>query len=347
MKKILLSILLLTSIVVAKDTLYCYQGLTTGSNTGADTTNAWQDLQTALDNADSTDVVKVKIFGGCSFTMTVPFDVDAKSGTITSDRIEFIGVNNSWVEDGTIVWFNANDAVTYCLTTMTANYVEFRNIGFKKATVANVNMSTGDNYIFNNCQSDSGVHGWYGTGGSTGNKFINCSMSDNDSNGIYNIGNGTNRFVYCSCNRNGFSGAHPVASDNIFYGCEFIGNLRMAVRSLTYDIYNCVLDGYNVSNDTGLGFVASHYLVVANRITNFNLGYNGSTTRFGYALYNTFYGNADDTSNVQRTRFLTLKGVQTNSFGVGADDGYLDKSAGKHNLKVGAIGKFIPVRLRN
>lgn len=233
------------------------------TNNGNSTGTAWKTLQKAADTAVAGDKV---LFQAGTEVLTSTVDLDTNSG-VTSAFIEFVGVNSSWVEDGTRHIIDGNNAVSNLIWISGGRkFVLFRNFDFRRATGHGINASTyanNDYFHFYYCR--------FANNGSTGiitsdtrlnqPKYFGCVFENNGSHGVqFSAG----EFNFCTSRNNGGSGYYSYARDvnghTVFYNCISNHNTGRAFlfdgyNSSGWAMYNCVgdgngLDGFDVTNSS-------------------------------------------------------------------------------------------------
>lgn len=243
--------------------------------------------------------------------------IDNNSGD-PDEPISLVGVNASWVEDGTLAVLDANDIATYNVDTAGTDYLHFRNIHGAGAA----------------------SHGWTCTAGSTiYSHWENCIASGSGGDGF---GGGTAGFLYSTFHRckaydiagtYGFYTLYSGLSHCIAYNCAtgfypYIGGgmAGCAAFSCTTGIrtgqgtvlYNCLAD----DNTTGISIFVAGTSLVGCRVTNNTTGIGGSDAVWyeKYCFYggntaNWTYDNGEDTVDGESTRTIS---------DVAADIGYID-----------------------
>ena len=269
--------------------------------------------------------------------------VDTNSGDPSAGTpISVIGVNASWVEDGTRALLDCDSIAT--------NGILFDNI---------------DGWIFENFEVANAVGD--GILPATDNvyyhSFLNCYVHDCGGDGWAQSTAGSKRFTYCiwtNCystnNVNGWdfpsSGQMAGCSGNDNSARGVVTALGLSLRDCMFNdntddglhlyygssVHNCIMDG-----NTGDGIYASHgpNLVMASRITNNGAyGINASSALI-WAPFNYVNGNTSGRTNGSIID-TTWKGVETvlpaTHLTAKAAYGYMDRANGDWTLKVGAEG---------
>jgi hypothetical protein len=334
MNKFLVSLLVLFSVSFGA-TYYCHLGLATGDDNGTTSANAWRTLQKAVDGTNGTQPTAgdmVLVYN--QETTTANVDFDGPNGTRAGGYVKFVGVNSSWVNDGTRFKIAAGTGVERAIVG-TSEYLWIENAEL--------------------CDADQ--WGIFNLG--TGSMVIRCYIHDNGLDGIY-ITNTTVSVLNCKSSSNGRHGIFYSTQNSYFEYDTLIQNANCAIdfddqtyqtvkNCIIHDngngytqirgvgnsskIINNVIDGTDQTNDTGLTFSATCFgaKVVGNRFTNMNLGIKGVGT-IGEMKYNYFDDNTTDTLVCAK---LSDPGISsTNLFNLDVDDGYTN--VGAHNFSIKA-----------
>lgn len=260
--------------------------------------------------------------------------IDTNSGS-SGSPITLIGVNASWMEDGTLAILNGGSAATNGISSIAKAQYVVRNLratattgaGFSSASV--VSML----WLFRKCKADScgggGFAGyWYDT------TFEECVASANTGFGIVAYRGGSIQF--CVATGNSDQAILCWATTTPVIGCVSYGNTA-------YNYYfqaggpfiNCVSYGgtgvaqFNPTNGA---------IIVGCRIVG-SSGYGlTGTSGFTYPVVretrNVFYGNA--TSDLRYiTSAVTSYGDGANHISDPADDGMVDSDHGDFNVATG------------
>lgn len=228
-------------------TYYCDCDLTTGNNDGTTQANAWQTLQRAIDGTDGTqptagDTVLCK--GTDSISAAI--DMDGGSGTYNGGYLKFVGVNASWVNDGTyFVIDGGSNTIDGIYHSQTKPFIWLENIKIQHCDgTAGINSAAAyaDEWIFNNvwvysCDGHgmSGLYFRY-------TKFFRCRFTDNTGDGVYRFGLNP-RFHYCEFMGNTGDGIDIYSASSVFNGCIFHNNGAWGVDSISLaDFINCIFD---------------------------------------------------------------------------------------------------------
>lgn len=207
--------------------------------------------------------------------------IDTNAGTDTSP-IRIVGVNSSWVEDGTTPVFDGGDKATNCFLG-SKNYSYWRNVHGKDSTASvwkSVNLSR-----FLNCVAEgAGAHGWdtlYG-------EFHLCKAFDCSSYGFYGNYQSYANCVAYNCGTYGFYVYQGSAMGCVAFECSGSGGFYVSNAAL----FNCVSD----SNSSGVVLGSGTTQIVACRITN-NTSYGINSSRPTHDPYCFYSGNGANFSS--------------------------------------------------
>jgi len=318
-------------------TLYADFDLTTGGNTGVDATNAWQSLADVVSGGSGTapaagDTVLCK--GTDTLSATVAWTL-AGSGT---SRTKLIGVNSSWVNDGTMAIIDGNGGAFTGVTLNNADNIYWENI-----RVTNCGTTTSHDGI--SCITSGSYYMW----------FHNCRFDNNAGNG-FDGGGGLSRYsllTNCRFDNNGLYGATGFRYSCWFWGCRADNNSSRGfngygsgfARCIAHDngaqgiyvyacepVFDCVAHG-NTSDGIRHTYGSAANAVIGCRSTLNSIGVSGNTTQLIPLLY--YYGDANTTdgANYQAGPQVTMDGTDT-------DYGYNDLTtdAEDFSLATGATG---------
>lgn len=251
-------------------TFYVYSGAT-GLNNGTTTDDAWVSIASAIAALGTTiaagDIIKVR------GTQNVGM-VDINGKTNTGKFYKFIGVNASWVDDGTKAIITANGAAAYAMRTVTSacSGFYFKNFGFTGGTSGGWNTSIATtHFFFDNCSfySNTGV-GLEGASNLSACILYKCSFYSNTTVGFRRFGNNTIAVLVHSYS-NGAQGASCNGGNLIVINGIFRDNTADAVLvdsssgSPEYFI-NCVADG-NGQDGFDVNATSIMFFALLNRIT--------------------------------------------------------------------------------
>lgn len=326
-------------------------------NASGDYSNAWTTLQRAIDGTNGTqpgagDTVHLKSAGsGDDETLAATIDVDGTSGSLASGRAKFIGVNSSWVNDGTRYVINANSKTNGLLCAGSYKHVE--NIEIYGAS--------GDGVDWTNVY-------WYGW------LLKNVVSRDNTGSGFdlyYSEDDDINGFIECQAYDNGGGGfiapyksvfmLHCVAHSNTgngFEGCEGNGSIILkgclSYKNTLANFNKKTKSGYifdSVLDDSvdGIQTSGDSLFVSGCRITNGSAYGVDATASSIVDLYNCYLGgNTTDDINSGNVTKLLHKGVATvTEDGSDTLQGYtsVTDSAENYNLSSSATQRRIAIDL--
>lgn len=319
-----------------------------GADNGTTQANAWTTLQRAIDGAGvgatqpaAGDIVYCRAGGGNDETLAAATDFDGNSGSASTGYVKYIGVNSSWVADGTRYVLNGNSAATDCVT-LTSNYIWFQNIEVKNATGDGFDLQVGggDSAVFVNCYSHTnGSDGWRAGTSVVKLIFINSIAYNNSNDGIETGASNALVLGFVSY-QNGargifaYGGGACYAYNKIFDNGNSSNNIDIAGRDDAL-IINNVIDGTNQTGETGINCsnTTDRTRIFFNRITNCATGIDagGVSQLFGWNL---FHNNTADTANAAFLEAIPYEATtDTNQYDPDADDGYNATGTFDYNLK--------------
>ena len=314
-----------------------------GSNTGADWTNAWTSMASAISTAAAGDTVYMR------GTQTLSANMDfSASGTPAGGFIKFIGCNAAGNVDGTRFKLNCNSGAR-SLRYMNQDYIWLQNVEVYASTGNGIALNSGQqNGVFINVLSrDNGGDGWYGYYYGDG-LFINCGATGNTGDGFDAIYK-PSYFVGCYSFDNGGDGY--VSSSNgemqTFVNCLACNNGLdgFNTRWLKVAFYGCVADN---NDDNGISGDDNLVMVLGCRIT--NNGNDGSgyglsllADKLGVYGWNFFNGNQDGITSGNWNAIGYKDNADTNE--TSGTEGYTDASNGDYNLTTDATLRSVEVEL--
>lgn len=329
-----------------------------GSDTGADWTNAWSTLQRAIDGTNGTqpavgDTVYCAHGTGDDETLSVKIDVDGNEGSITTGWIKFIGVNSSHVNDGTRYIINGDSAAVNCLSwTVSKDYIFFENFEFKNATSTGVDGAalacTG--IVFINCTShNNGAHGWNIYFCSYGSQLIRCSAYLNSLTGFYSPRAAT--LAFCVSRDNSQNGMILSYFAGLIYGCVVFDNTHNGIDDVQNSmLVNSVIDN-NVLWAIDRRNTTHSPVLIGNRITNNDTAsYGGIQCRDDVLLYgwNYFEDNTVNLDSDALAEVIRYDGADTNDAdNADTNEGYVSTTEGSedYNLRSDASMRRVAIQL--
>ena len=307
----------------------------TGSDTGAEQTNAWTSLQRAIDGTNGTqptagDIVKCRADGtSADETITVLIDIDGNTGTAAAP-IQYVGVNSSWVDDGTQYKIVGDAGTTpvniLSFSSATVDYNQFKNFRVSGASSHGINFSTpGPSYngLDNVASLDNGGGGVnlqscnYGT-------LFRCLAENNSQQGFYYITANTNICLSVAKDNTG-DGILSYSVGTIF-GCLCHNNAKgCSGPGVGGAVINNVFDS---NSSIGCEIYGSHTLHFGNRYTNNGTYGLDGNLKSGVRGYNYYQNNT--TANQTDMQNYDAGGEQ---FDQGdTDSGYNSLSGDEFNL---------------
>jgi len=327
-------------------TEYYIDPTATGSNDGLTKTNAWGSVQEMIDGTGGTtpgggDTVLCRHSNSPDETLTAKIDVDNVNfyGDLTSGYARVIGVNSSWIEDGTRYEIDANSSVVNCMdfNLSTDAYILLKHFLFKNATGSGVNFNTA---------------------GTVCNVFINCAFRDNGAKGLYGYRNSKGLYIGCLFNGNGDEGGYTGGNCMVLFSCFrdnteegllelfggglFFGNLvfdngnQGIIADSDIAIVNNVLNGNGYSQ---LSLNDDRCVVFGNRLTNAPTSYYGLDANSNLFLsgYNYFEDNAAgnelDITLREYVNFTASTSTDDQDNG-DINEGYTSKTDGAENFNL-------------
>jgi len=302
----------------------------TGANNGTSKADAWINIQSAF---DSVNTGGDRVFCRGIQTLTVSIDVDTNSGG-SKAIIQFIGVNSSWVDDGTKFILDGDSTAVNCLLVNARSNLLFKNIkGINSTGSVFKSISTLIQVVRNNCEwSNGGLHG-----NEQGNFAYRTSITEERTNNNASQGHSNTpnegQMSMCEAIGNGGTGffsststmlTNCLSHDNTGFGYQCQGGLPK--------YFGCTSDGNSegwrlASNATSLHFC---------RITNNTIGVNAANSLTFLSYYNSFFGNG--------TRIATGVIIEIGTITL-SSDGYTDRANDDFSLAVGGEGVGIEINI--
>ena len=294
-------------------TWYC-QSNASGTNAGT-SANPFQTLSAAAAAYAAGDTILVNTTANTPYKFTLSTAVAWNTAGSYNTRVKIVGVNSSWVEDGTLAVVDGNSAAANCFTKGTSShFLIFRNFELKNSTgsafVAGAYYNFNRNIYIHNC-------GTYGVTGNGYDSWEKSTVGNSGSVGFYGCSSAVMCISY-SASTSGLQGVSNVVFGNIAYDCT------------TYGIYGGISIINNVVNNCNYGIVFSVLEIKAlgNRLTNnATTGLYVSNNCGGYEDFNFFLGNGA-TITLSGTGYCYSPG---NSLSAGTE-GYTNKAGKVFNL---------------
>lgn len=289
----------------------------TGANSGADWTNAYTDMQSALDVVAAGDTIH------CRGTQTPSTVLQWKTNGTSASYIHIIGYNGSGVEDGTQFVIDAT-SVSSGFDCDGKDYYECRNIECKNASGdgwGSVSTANSEACVLVNCDANNnGGYGIYGQKVVRYGYCANITMRNNSSNGIYN---GYGNFTKVNVINNGSIGFVTLNScglSDVIAHNNTTANIRSTGVTL---INNAIIDG----STNGIEVGSSTTIISNSRITNNTTGISITAGAYAKIINDFFYNNTTDhtAAGSYVDSYTRLKGVNTS-------DGYADRASDDFDL---------------
>lgn len=316
-----------------------------GANNGTSWANAWTSLQSALDNAVAGDEVFCR---GSHLSAAFPpggFTVDTNSGDLVNGLIKFIGCNAAGNVDGTRFVLDGEGVITPCLGTWTQSRLWFENFTFRRADFTAVDLdgigAVAEQIIFINCVAElNGAFGWKTSNGNDDILWIRCQSNNNGQSG-WGFPPNAGRWFCCVGYGNSHSmiGSGGWTDDHVMINCIGHDN-GDGHGQIWFDencvIYNCVLDGTDQANETGLASTGAGWnLIIGNRLTNMLNGIDAGGDLL-FSGWNYFHNNTNNIANAGFHYALPDNGTaDTNQADVDGDAGYNNVGNDDFNLRSG------------
>ncbi len=304
-------------------------------------THAWDNLQSAFDNASAGDTVYCR----GTQTLTAPLDADGNDGSVAGGYIKFIGCNNGLggITGEYFTLDGDSKGVTIGIRdngTVTA-YYWFENIQVTDCSEDGWQLTAGSyNWVWVNCKAyDNGDCGWnVGTSSSSGT-FVRCIADTNGESGFYNLDN-EYACYYCVAANNTDDGFHCSNIRNLYVGCISHDNGSSGDRGYylwyQHHMVNCIADG----EVTGVLFVGDRNCVMGSRFTNNATGvdFSNELVLMGWNLFES--SSSADMANPAATGTAYALAIphdadaDTNEIDPDSgDDGYNNTANNDFNLK--------------
>jgi len=303
----------------------------TGANDGSSQTDAWTALSSAAGVAAGTDVyIRGTQVLSASFS---------PSGTPSlASPIRWIGVNDSWVAQGTQCVIDCNSGAYSWVVGGTQDYSILKNIKIKDSTGVGFSVSNSAFHVhWFNCWADNCLIGW------SGGRFqdlIYCRASNSGSVGFGNSSTVMN-YAYCVADNNTSDGWDANGTRNCFQ-CISYDNGGVGFNILD----NTINMGLIAHGNTGTGIKSvSDVSIILNGRSTGNGGWGLEFTAASELNYvNGFYvpAGGSDLANTSGASSGTYEdgsdlGLAINVLdGSDTDGGYTNSTTGDFNLATDA-----------
>jgi len=330
-----------------------------GLNNGSNETDAWTSLQAAIDgdNGVQPSPGDTVLMNG-SEVVTTTINWDGASGT-NGSFISWIGVNSSWIEDGTRYFLNGLDNSInilriWAVDSISLKHLEIANtLGATSHGILVAAYAGADQWLIENLYiHDCGGDGFSAPGnrGMIDSKYINCKFVGNGGFGIRASG----VIAYCKITENGQGLAAAGGADSIVLYASIIAKnagdgIFNAGWSNPIVAIGCTIDE-NVGD--GIRFGIGFGIAIACRLTNNGVAINTEaiTQCVGYSYAPGVGQDRENTVNFSGAGGvlgLTDKtGLATNNWaGVDSGGGYIDAINDDYNITQAATMRRIAIDL--
>ena len=289
-----------------------YDPTATGADDGSSQADAWQTIQKAADNAVAGDKVLMR-YTATPEALGADCQFDTNAGG-PNNPIEFVGVNGSWVEDGTQCVIDGDSTANYPLRFYgAADYLAFRNVR-----------------VINALHS-----GWRGENGSVRISFDNCTAENSVNNGFVHGSSGAAQWAYrfCKAINNNVGWNSPYYTH--LYGCQMIGNSIVGIDISTSHLEKCIIHGnaIGVKTSANQGFSIDQCVIDGNTADGIEDGGSPCSIVMACRITNNGGVGIKHTGGDWLYDFCVIVGNGTN---VNSASGFLRD--GGHNSLVGADG---------
>lgn len=312
-----------------------------------DATTVWVQINIASTDIDSVDTAdgidnttQTDQIPGANMTAVVcqGIQIDNNQGT-NANLIEIVGVNSSWVEDGTQFKLDGKNKATHCMLSDGKDLFFSRNFDFDDAAVDGLaTTDTADArywVLMNGSIHNCGGHGIGDSpDGTEDMQFLIGIGVDIHSNNI-GVQNNNMQFLLSSIRDNTLGGIAAGTNCSLL-DCTVTGNGGIGVSpALQWIIDGCVIDDNGDDNISTLS--GNRMMVSRNRITNANSGANPGIDANSALinLWNFFSGNSTPVV-ATGLNHTTYAGEETQI--TTGNTGYEDAASGKYGTLVGAAG---------
>lgn len=324
---------------------YVDASLSTGNNDGSSQANAWHSLQEAIDDTGTYTLVAgdtclCRHTQSPDETLTVPVDIDGSSGTADA-FIQFIGVNSSWVEDGTKYEIsgggvsdgvlNFSGAAVYY--TLWKHFVLTNSVG----NGVNFMLYGPAGHVFIDCVlSNNTGSGYVGYRNANG-MVLGCLAYGNGTGGFY-VNGYTKTLFCCSRDNAGYGFYAPSQYRGVFYNCLAFDNSGKGydIREAGNLLLNCVSDSNAGEN---ISITGANTALIGCRITNAATGAYGldANSKMFMSMVNYYQSNAAGNKLAATNEvFLNMiDSTDTSQYDQGdTDAGYQSLTEGSENYEL-------------
>lgn len=325
-------------------------------------TDAWVDLQSAIDNGGlaAGDIIYCR--GTQTLASATPIDVDGNVGSLAGGFIRFIGCNPSTgAIDGTRFVIDADNSSVNGLAIAASGggaFHLFENVEVLQATGDGVGYGNvfGNPIVWINCKSHSNSgHGWenYYKNNDFGitQLFFKCLAQDNGGNG-FNNSYSPEEYFFCVAKDNGDKGFESAAAGrSLYYGSQSISNdgngFGMLSVEAGYTAINCTADGNNDDGFMSSLIAQSPSIIIGSRITDngFDGTGHGINTSGAHTLYGWCAFDGNDSGDLTGDNIAIPDGADRDTNEHTITVGYEDKGGGDYNLTDSATLRRVAITM--
>lgn len=304
----------------------------TGSDNGTSQANAWTTLQRAIDGSG---VGATKPTAGdtvlCKGSETLSANVDTTTGNTgtAASFVKYIGVNSSWINDGTKYAINGG-ASGYKLTMApTVNYYWWENFSVTHSGAAAHAIqarSGSDGHVLINCSAvNAGDRGFQCAGSAT---LFRCVSTGATNEGFY-LGTGYSVAIACRASGSGLEGFELGDDGARALGCVSYENTGdgFQVRNGAFAAF-CVAD----ANTDGFYIEDARTVLYGCRATNGTNGIDVAASQ--RVIVGLLYTGGNSVTELDGdNEQLSIDGAaHVTTEGSDTDHGYVDSSSDDYNL---------------
>lgn len=288
-----------------------------------------------------------------SATTNYEIGLDTTAGTLADGYVKYVGVNSSWVNDGTLAVIDGGGLGVSTMDGFNVymSYQWLENIKAYDCNGMGFNLYTAIGSFFLNCHAINCDQGGFDS--YIGVTHVLCSAYGNGSSGFATGGSGA-KYFFCVARGNGARGFAIGHEYGVCLGCLSYDNTTDGYSLYAASvILNCVADN-NTSDGVELTGTTLCFLLGC-RLTDNAYGINGASKPLMYGWnYMPEDSEAKDNTSGQLTGestptfiALSVAGVATNNLaGTDTNGGYNDPDNDDYNLIAAATLRRTGITLR-